>query len=535
MAWIGLAIVIAGCDRHPKTEPNDPTPSASASGTHCAEVSSQMAQRQAAQECMRMRELLATQPALPGAPRMETMRTEILGRAKGSPVVFIRPPRRDGSLLPMYVRDLAVKIDDPATALESMKRLRSLLQFQREAVRAVVLPEGYLYAESPDLAEWLVTWFKLEHLFDESELWLMRGTEIRRLVRTEAGYRYGDGPDAGREASLLMFDRLAAGREALLPALHIDLRSACAQGGFDRVRVERITQQGVSAVVRYGAADSRWIPAVFEVEQAQARLGCEAIEPEQMQAVSTLRAEKRELDSLAHALRPAVQMQVDENLPFDEPREEQGQQDGSLRPQWAWAYRHGWDGYSFNNLSYPVFDTQGRPVPPQVCIDFVLDTYERASGTWYRGRGEPRERLVGRLDFEQLAMPNRRGVESVVNFFRSHPEMFEIWDLPAEERVRYRDHQAFFQYLEKHADEFRPPDIIVIHGPKGAENHYHSFFVYETDPVTGVPILLAGNAGKPRVRSWSAVMLSAPLRSIKHRLRPRQEWLRNVVASLPPT
>jgi len=64
-------------------------------------------------------------------------------------------------------------------------------------------------------------------------------------------------------------------------------------------------------------------------------------------------------------------------------------------------------------------------------------------------------------------MPNRRGVESVVNFFREHPEWFEVWDLPQEDRIRYRERQTFLEFLETHADQFRPPDIVVIHGPKG--------------------------------------------------------------------
>ena len=55
--------------------------------------------------------------------------------------------------------------------------------------------------------------------------------------------------------------------------------------------------------------------------------------------------------------------------------------------------------------------------------------------------------------------------------------------------------------------------------------HWHSFFVYRSDPVTGVPMLVASNAGFPRVRSWEVEMRAAPLRSIRTRIRPRLEWL----------
>lgn len=40
---------------------------------------------------------------------------------------------------------------------------------------------------------------------------------------------------------------------------------------------------------------------------------------------------------------------VGEALPFDEPKTEEGQQDGNLRPAWRWAYTHGWDSYTFND------------------------------------------------------------------------------------------------------------------------------------------------------------------------------------------
>ena len=42
--------------------------------------------------------------------------------------------------------------------------------------------------------------------------------------------------------------------------------------------------------------------------------------------------------------------------------------------------------------------------------------------------------------------------------------------------------------------------------------------------LLGIPILLAGNAGKPRVQSWETVMARAPQRAIRYRLRPKTEW-----------
>jgi hypothetical protein len=69
--------------------------------------------------------------------------------------------------------------------------------------------------------------------------------------------------------------------------------------------------------------------------------------------------------------------------------------------------------------------------------------------------------------------------------------------------------------------EYRPGDIVVILGPRADEKlHYHSFFVFDADPVTGTPSLVAGNSGRPRIRAWTAEMAAAPKRSVFARVRP---------------
>jgi hypothetical protein len=61
--------------------------------------------------------------------------------------------------------------------------------------------------------------------------------------------------------------------------------------------------------------------------------------------------------------------------------------------------------------------------------------------------------------------------------------------------------------------------------------HYHSFWIYDSDPLTGMPTLVASNAGRPRIRTWEFEMRSAPQRSIKHRIRPRLPWLESVLVT----
>ena len=60
--------------------------------------------------------------------------------------------------------------------------------------------------------------------------------------------------------------------------------------------------------------------------------------------------------------------------------------------------------------------------------------------------------------------------------------------------------------------------------------HYHSFFVYETDPVTGVPIAIVGNPGRPSLRVWETEARRTPRRAIWHRIRPHLHWLESVVS-----
>jgi hypothetical protein len=162
-----------------------------------------------------------------------------------------------------------------------------------------------------------------------------------------------------------------------------------------------------------------------------------------------------------------------------------------------------------------------------VCIDFVLDTFERASGTWWQPRDRGRQRVLGRLQFEDSELENRRSVESFIGFARAHPESFDVYEPPPEARVPLRNRAQFFTELFRARSEFKRGDIVAILGPRDDEKlHYHSFLIVGSDPLTGMPTELAANAGRPRIRSWEGEMQNAPRRSIFARVRPRSVWLR---------
>jgi hypothetical protein len=468
-------------------------------------------------------------PPLPGAPGFEAKRAEILGRAKGEAVLFIVPPTGPQELdLRLSLLRRRLERESPYIAVPAVS---AALRYTPADARKLLLAQGYVYAESPELAATLVDVLRLSRLFTEPEIFLARGAEVHRLVRDPktSVYRHADGDQRGDEASLLFGDRVAPSRDELFPFLHRDLTRLAREHAPDQVRVLRLTSEGAVAELRYG---ERWVRAALADDGAQLSVSCLAppVDAAAAAEVDLLLAGNTARAAAIEPVREAVRAMVSERLRFDEPLEEVGQQDGSLRPLWRWAYDHGGNSYSFNGIGYPVFDADGRPHPPQVCIDFVLDAFERASGTWFNRRDEPRARLSGKLDLDTSELKNRRSASEVVAFAQANPAMFDVWQLPDEERVPFGRRRDFFAYLAGHADRLHPGDIVIIHGMKSdGEAHWHSFLIDAIDPISAVPHRLAANAGRPRLQSWESVMRSAPLRSVRFVITPRLPWLQTLV------
>ncbi len=472
---------------------------------------------------------LESEPGLPGAPELEARRSETLLRAKAHPVLFVRAPSPAG--IPAEADALRRSILEASKPLRALYDAYPKLAKRRDLARHVLLTQGYLYTSAPWFAAALVNLVRPEDLFHEPELFLARGDAIVRLVRKSAEggsvYVYGEGPEEGARVKLLLFDRIATTRSALDGPLHRDVVDIAEELGFDEMRVRKLTERAVAADLRYGDV---WVPTVLDAHDARLSLGCEAPPPGSAAKIRTARDLSRRRAKLLARLRAVMDEEVAEALPFDEPKTEVGQQDGKLRQHWSWAYRFGRNDFEFNDDRYRVFDDKGRPRVPQVCIDFVTDTFERAGGSWYRARGEPRERIRGRLDFAALGIDNERSVERFVDFAKAHPEWFEVLELPEEERVPYARRAEFFRELVRHPDRYRPGDVVTIYGLRDdGKMHYHSFIVYSADPVTGAPSLVAANAGRPRIRPWESEMVSAPERSVTARIRPRLEWLESVI------
>jgi hypothetical protein len=424
-----------------------------------------------------------------------------------------------------------------STARTAGGRVRELVRrFKGAALREVLLRDGYLYSEDPVEALALVREVELDDLFDEPHIWLLRGDKLERLerhpVRRRFEYRFSD----GEPATLLLFDRVATHPTALRKPLHRDIRALKQRAGFDRLRVVHMTERALVAELTFG---KERVTGLIQSDGARLDLSCFDAPPEKRRAITRhLEATEGQREALAK-LQAAAEALVREHMPFDRPREvEDHLSDGELRPLWEDAYRHGRQGFQHEEKSYLVFDEKGRPTPPQTCVAMILDAYERASGRWYRPRGEKAGRTDGRLDFTELGIGNRAGVISFEEFAGTLPKLFETYRFEGKERILFRDRKRFFEGIMAHERAFLPGDIIAIHGPKpDGYIHQHAILIVDTDPLTGFPYLMVDQMRLPRFRTFEGIMAEAPLRSLFYQVRPKAElWaLLKTPPNPPPT
>jgi hypothetical protein len=462
-------------------------------------------------------------PSLPGAPTFEANRIAILGRARGEPMVFTRAPRQvdPAALSPEARRSL-----ETFTKARPAGRVLALVQRHRldkPTLRTLLLREGYTYAEDPADALALAADVKLADLFDEAIVHLQRGARVHKLTRVQekkdVRYVFEDGPLAGITADILFGDRVALTREELSVPLHRDLAALSEEQGFDRAAIVHMTDPAIVADLRFGAHKAR---AVLDAEGAALRVACLAEDADTRAAVRAFQdREAPRLRALAK-VREAVTALVSEQMRFDRPTDEKGpDKDGTLRPAWMTAYLQGRTSFGYEGKSYPVYDPQGRAWPPEVCVDFVLDSFERAGGTWFRPKSEKPGRAIGRFQWID-DMRELRGVIGFGERAEKHPELFEVRRFAGRERIPFGERARFFQFLADHTGDIRPGDIVAIHGLKRDERiHQHAIFVERTDPVTGFAYGLADQMRRPRRRTWEGIMAEAPKRSLLYRVHPK--------------
>lgn len=476
-------------------------------------------------------------PALPGALTNEVDRAHVLLYAKTEPVVFVRRPEADPHST-QSARVYRSQFERSNYPYSILKGVWPALTIKPEFARQVLLREGYLYAEKPAQAFALVDLVSPQQLYSHDTIWIQRGENLLFAERTRTGhYIFKNGPEQGQRVKLMLFDRIGVGEPP--EPLHRDFASLRRRLGFNRAKIQHLGEHQIVAELRY---DTTWVQSLLRSEGARLALECEVETDENRAVIARVRQEHARRTPVLDALKRAMVAQVDEKLPFDEPLTEYGQQDGQLRPRWAAAYLAGKLSFDFQGDTYYVFGPSGAPLVPQVCVDFVFDTFERASGTWWRRRGEPRERVIGKLDLLTLSDETRRRAMGFVDFALNNPDDFEVEALPESERVPFKYGRELTQYLLKESDRYRAGDVVLIRGyapwdkpwrPKVM--HVHSFFIFDNDPITGFPTLLAGNPGRPLLQTWQFEAFRTPERSIWYRVRPKLSWLERIVALEPET
>jgi len=222
----------------------------------------------------------------------------------------------------------------------------------------------------------------------------------------------------------------------------------------------------------------------------------------------------------------SIEIQSKERLPFDEPRTEYGQEDGKLRPNWYHAYMRGKVTYIYNHDKYAVLVKDNAPFVPQVCADFIVDTIDRAAGTWFRPSRKNPGKTIGNINFRKMVHDDGlypRRVSDLVTYFHSHPDDFDfVFEGMGEYIGNERNIKEFLR-----TQEARIGDLIFIKGkvpwdPK--RDHSHSFFVTGFDEegfvehVTGNPVFPV----KRRIRIEGA---RSPKRQVTHIIRFTRKFL----------
>jgi hypothetical protein len=470
-------------------------------------------------------------PATPGLTIYERVIRGTALMAHITPVLFFETPPLSPAQIELLdgdpkARKLAKAVWDAPSPKRRWLKIKSLVRVHRRhkaLLRALLLRGGFVFYEDPWLAAKIFQHLTLRKLFDEEDVYIRRGDLIHPLKRTRRGYVHAQGPHEGNRARLLIFDQVSANRDELLERRAWDLRHLRRWLGLKRLEVTSSSPDLLDVVAHPWEGDPVEGQVFLDENGAQV-IALRVAESERQGLMASWARDRKELAYMQGVLRAGEEM-VAERLRFDEPRREEGQQDGMLRIMWGHAYRRGYNSYSFNGVRYPVFTRKGRPNVPQVCIDFVFDSAERWSGAWWSPKGEPRERSEGFLDFKTL-LGNERQVRRLVSYAKVNSDKFEVLSYGDGERVPYRMRGAFHERLQGWSKDVMPGDIVAIFGLRGdGRNHWHAFYVYDTDPLYNIPYLLIGNAGYAKISSWHDTMRSGPRRSIVNRIRMRPRWL----------
>lgn len=383
------------------------------------------------------------------------------------------------------------------------------------------LTGGYLYTTDEDQARQWHRGLQLHEVYNTPKVTIRRGDAYFTVSRRSYGYFHTEGPMEGRRASILLLDQVAPTRDSLPPPAAFDLLPLRRQIGARTFDVRSLSPSRVELVARLANGATFELTGTHDGTRTVffTRSGPDVIR-------KAIQASRLDTDE-QYAITDAARDMTAERLRFDEPKTEFGQQDGLLRREWSRAYYRGAKKYVVNGDAYDVYDRAGRPYPPQVCIDYIVDAIDRAGGSWFNPRGKRPRREQGLIELRRWPDYRSRSVADTVRLASENPDMWDLYTMPDERRIPWREREAFRAQLNAFPTSLQEADTIVIYGKRDdGRNHYHTYFVYRTDPIHGVPVSFADNAGWANLRVVDDIMKVAPRRYILHRLRLRPDWIR---------
>jgi hypothetical protein len=515
-ALLLTSLFAVACERVPSAQVSVPAPDAGSSADAAVIVAPVVAPSDAPPTCeARIAERALMTPSARHDAYAHAL-PEVIVHTQIDPVLFLRwPDERPRSAQAAALRRALDHSAHPT------RELRHFLAAHPSAAarREVLLSDGYFFSDRPALAIALSAQVQLDDLFDGERVYRARDGVIDVLDRTdadadEAGYLEAD----GSIARLRLNDRVSEDPSVLDAPLGLDLEAVREETGALRTIPSAMSADAAALELVFPDGSRR--ASLVTLENGTTEVVCIGGAVETLAAT---RADAMRFWTGHRALVGAVEAFVEESPRFDEPTDEpEGvQEDGQLRLAWAAAYGRGESTFTYGTVEYPVFDDEGRAIPPEVCVDFVFDAWQRGGGTWYRGEGETPGRTRGSIDLAPAGPIPRRSLGLLLDYASSEGSVLDRFDVPEDDRVPLERGAAYAHALARTADAFREGDALVVYGLRlqDMRNHHHALLVIRTDPMTGVPMVVADNQGRPQFRTLVSAMRAAPLRAIAQRLR----------------
>lgn len=221
-------------------------------------------------------------------------------------------------------------------------------------------------------------------------------------------------------------------------------------------------------------------------------------------------------------------MFIEEKLPFDEPRVEVGQEDGKLRELWQVSWRKLKWRFGYRGEWYYVRSSEGAAIPPQVCADFIVDTFDRMGGSWWVDS----KRIDTDSSFTNFIKSYdlyQRRVPDLVQVMKANPQYFELLYAEEREGVKLRDHTELHNLFNNL--DLDLGDIVFINGPTPWDTkheHWHSFFVYELNMERG-DWEVVGNASMAAKRWLLSEARRTPFRRVWYIFKPTDLFLDTII------